>query len=143
SAPSSPCSSRRHCREGSRSRAIRAPAPDSWGLQALRAPRGPSPAQARIPRMSIESVAATPARRRYRPTPTIAASIGLHAAAAAAAVARPELWPWTLGAVAANHAFLGAVGLWPRSTLLGPNITRLPARSRERGEIAITFDDGP
>lgn len=33
--------------------------------------------------------------------------------------------------------------MWPRSTLLGPNIVRLPEGSRQRGEIALTFDDGP
>lgn len=92
--------------------------------------------------MTVE-VAAPAAARRYRPTPTIAASIGLHCAAGVAAALRPEVWPWAAGAVAANHALLGALGLWPRSTLLGPNITALPASSAARGEIAITFDDGP
>lgn len=36
---------------------------------------------------------------------------------------QPQPWPWALAAVAANHAFLEA--------------------ARARGEIAITFDDGP
>lgn len=92
--------------------------------------------------MTID-VAALEPRARYRPTATIAGSIGLHCAAGLGAAATPELWPWAAGAVAANHAFLGAVGLWPRSTLLGPNITRLPRASAARREIAITFDDGP
>jgi peptidoglycan/xylan/chitin deacetylase (PgdA/CDA1 family) len=48
-----------------------------------------------------------------------------------------------LGAVALNHAVLGAAGLWPKSRLLGPNWTRLPASSAIRGEVAITIDDGP
>jgi peptidoglycan/xylan/chitin deacetylase (PgdA/CDA1 family) len=38
---------------------------------------------------------------------------------------------------------LAAAGLWPRSQLLGPNWTRLPAPSSARGEVAITIDDGP
>ena len=38
---------------------------------------------------------------------------------------------------------LAAAGLWPRSQLLGPNWTRLPAASGDRGEVAITIDDGP
>jgi len=43
--------------------------------------------------------------------------------------------------VAANQALLCAQGLWPRSTLLGPNWTRLP---RDIGPaVAITIDDGP
>jgi len=48
-----------------------------------------------------------------------------------------------LGAVALNHAVLGAAGLWPKSRLLGPNWTHLPASSGVRGEVAITIDDGP
>jgi len=35
------------------------------------------------------------------------------------------------------------VGVWPRSTLLGDNILRLPPASIARNEIAITIDDGP
>jgi len=38
---------------------------------------------------------------------------------------------------------LGAIGLWPRSTLLGANLTHLPAQAIARAEIALTFDDGP
>jgi peptidoglycan/xylan/chitin deacetylase (PgdA/CDA1 family) len=48
-----------------------------------------------------------------------------------------------LGAVALNHAVLGAAGLWPKSRLLGPNWISLPASSAIRGEVAITIDDGP
>jgi peptidoglycan/xylan/chitin deacetylase (PgdA/CDA1 family) len=55
----------------------------------------------------------------------------------------PRVWPWTVGAVAANHAALTAAGLWPKSQLLGPNWIRLPAASGARGEVAITIDDGP
>jgi len=73
----------------------------------------------------------------------IVASFVLHAAAVAATIVVTEAWAWALGAIAANHAFLTAVGLWPRSRLLGPNYTRLPAASAARGEVAITFDDGP
>jgi len=86
---------------------------------------------------------ATLAGTRWRPTATVAASIGLHCAAGAATLVEPALWPWTVGGVAANHAFLGALGLWPRSTWLGPNWTRLPAASAARHEVALTFDDGP
>jgi len=55
----------------------------------------------------------------------------------------PKNWPWSLGVLAANHGILTAAGLWPRSRLLGPNWTRLPAASAARGEIALTIDDGP
>jgi peptidoglycan-N-acetylglucosamine deacetylase len=80
---------------------------------------------------------------RWRPTPVIAASMGLHGAALVSFGTHPELWPWALGAVAANHAALTVLGILPRSGLLGPNLRRLPPESASRGEIAITFDDGP
>lgn len=72
---------------------------------------------------------------------SLRASIGLHAAAAAAALAVPQAWPWALGGVALNHAVLAGAGMWPRSTLLGPNLRRLAAGCR--AEVALTFDDGP
>jgi peptidoglycan/xylan/chitin deacetylase (PgdA/CDA1 family) len=80
---------------------------------------------------------------RWRPAPLIGASLGLHAAALVTVLARPAAWPWALGAVLADHALLTAAGLTPRSHLLGPNWTRLPAVATARGEVAITIDDGP
>src|SRR5581483_7613027 len=79
----------------------------------------------------------------WRPSPLVCASLGLHAGALAAVLARPSLWPWALGAVFADHALLTAAGLSPRSALLGPNWTRLPLAAAARREIAITIDDGP
>lgn len=81
--------------------------------------------------------------RPWRPAPALKASAVLHTGAAAAALLRPEVWPWALGAIAANHAVLTAAGLWPRSRLLGPNLTRLPEAAARRGEVALTIDDGP
>ncbi len=83
-----------------------------------------------------------PARRPWRPAPLIRASVALHVAAAGAALARPQWWPWALSAVVADHLLLTAAGLWPRSKLLGPNWTHLPAASGA-ASIAITVDDGP
>lgn len=80
---------------------------------------------------------------RWPVPPLIQASLGLHVAAAGAALLVPGAWPWAAGAVVANHLGLTAAGLWPRSSLLGPNITRLPDVAAARGEIAITIDDGP
>lgn len=79
----------------------------------------------------------------WRPTGFLRGSAALHAAAAAGAVVAPALWPWALGAVAANQAAILAGVLLPRSRLLGANWTRLPASAAARGAIAITLDDGP
>jgi peptidoglycan/xylan/chitin deacetylase (PgdA/CDA1 family) len=80
---------------------------------------------------------------RWRPAPFIRASIALHLGAAILALLQPQAWPWALAAIGANQALLTALGLWPRSRLLGPNITRLPDACAARGEVALTFDDGP
>ena len=85
----------------------------------------------------------SPASSRWRPSPLVYASAALHVGAAAGTLVRPALWPWMLGAVALDHALLAAAGLWPRSGWLGPNLTRLPRASADRGEVAITIDDGP
>jgi len=82
-------------------------------------------------------------RQRSVRTPLLYGSAAVHLAAAAVTLARPRLWPWTLGVVALDHLLITAAGLWPRSDWLGPNWTRLPAQSAERGDIAITIDDGP
>src|SRR5258707_592615 len=59
--------------------------------------------------------------------------------------ARPPLWPWALSGVVADPLLLTAAGLWPRSRLLGPNLTRLPGAQRRGGApaVALTIDDGP
>jgi peptidoglycan-N-acetylglucosamine deacetylase len=80
--------------------------------------------------------------KRWKMPPFIQASVGVHGLAAASLLI-PGAWPWALGAVAANHAALTAAGLWPRSTVLGPNLLRLPAAAAARNEVAITIDDGP
>jgi peptidoglycan-N-acetylglucosamine deacetylase len=79
----------------------------------------------------------------WRPSPLLVASAAVHLGAAAALIARPRAWPWTLGALLANHVVLAAAGLWPRSQLLGPNWTRLPERAGLVPGVAITIDDGP
>jgi peptidoglycan/xylan/chitin deacetylase (PgdA/CDA1 family) len=85
----------------------------------------------------------TPAPRAWRPSRFLTASAGLHAAAAAALVAAPHHWPLAAAALIANHGVITGAGLWPRSRLLGPNLSRLPPAAARRGEVALTFDDGP
>ncbi|MFG6412868.1 polysaccharide deacetylase family protein [Roseateles sp. DC23W] len=75
--------------------------------------------------------------------PALRASLGLHAAAGMAALAVPGAWPWALGSVALNHVGLTAAGLWPRSRLLGPNVTTLPPTAVQRRQFVLTLDDGP
>ncbi len=78
----------------------------------------------------------------WRPSPLVLASLGVHGGALAAVLARPAAWPWALGAVLADHVLLTAAGLSPRSHLLGPNWTHLPAAAGARS-VALTVDDGP
>jgi peptidoglycan-N-acetylglucosamine deacetylase len=79
---------------------------------------------------------------RLLPSPLMKVSALVHVGAVASLV-RPELWPWALATVFADHLLLTACGLWPRSSLLGPNWTRLPRAAAARGQIAVTIDDGP
>jgi peptidoglycan-N-acetylglucosamine deacetylase len=98
-------------------------------------------------------------RRHWRPSALLHGSLALNLGAAAVVLARPRLWPWAVSAVLADHLLLAAAGLWPRSHLLGPNWTHLPAATPRGGRdaaaptttfapaaapsIAITIDDGP
>lgn len=79
----------------------------------------------------------------WNPSPFVQFSLLAHAAAGAGLLVIPGSWPWLLGAVAANQGVLIAAGLLPRTTLLGPNINRLPDAASARREIALTIDDGP
>src|SRR3979411_251746 len=86
----------------------------------------------------------TPQReQRWSPPPLLYASAAVHLSAAAGMLARPRVWPGARGDVSPNHVALAAAGLWPRSRLLGPNWTRLPAQGGAAAGVAITIDDGP
>ena len=79
----------------------------------------------------------------WSPSRLVRAATVLHVLAAAALIVRPDLWAWVLGAIAATHGAMAALGMLPRNRLLGPNLNRLPGTSAERRDIALTFDDGP
>ncbi len=81
--------------------------------------------------------------RSWRPAPAFTATLGLHVLALALVFARPSWWPWSVALIVFNHLWLTALGLWPRSRLLGPNQTRLSAAAAAAGYVAITIDDGP
>lgn len=83
------------------------------------------------------------AYRNWRPTWLMKVSILLTIAAPVAIAIRPDLWPWILAAVVADNLLLTFAGLWPRCSWVGSNWTSLPKASADRGEIAITIDDGP
>ncbi|WP_369655976.1 polysaccharide deacetylase family protein [Variovorax sp. V213] len=75
--------------------------------------------------------------------PAIRASAVWHVAAIGAGALVPGAMPWAIGAIVLNHALITGAGLTPRSSLLGPNVTRLPEAAGARGQVAITIDDGP
>ena len=83
------------------------------------------------------------AAQRASRTPFIHASIGLHVFMAGTITMQPSWWPMALATLIADHAVITGAGLWPTSTLLGPNLRRLPAAAIARNEIALTIDDGP
>jgi len=80
---------------------------------------------------------------RWHPPPLIRASAALHAAGAVAILVHPAAWIWVLSLIVANHAFLCVAVLFPRASLLGPNLVRLPQAAVRRREVCLTFDDGP
>jgi len=82
-------------------------------------------------------------RRAWRPAPLYWLAGGVHVAGALTWLARPSLWPWALGAMAADHVLNFGFSFVPGTSLLGPCVTTLPASARARGEVALTFDDGP
>ena len=81
--------------------------------------------------------------RRWSPPLLVRLSVVLHAAAAVTLAVHPELWAWPVGAIAANHLVIAGATLWARGSWLGPNLVRLPDAAARRGEICISFDDGP
>jgi peptidoglycan-N-acetylglucosamine deacetylase len=81
--------------------------------------------------------------RAWRPTVFLKFSFALHAVAVPLVLVAPPMWLWALAAVLCDHVVITLAALWPRSTLLGPNLVRLPDSAARRGEVAITIDDGP
>lgn len=77
------------------------------------------------------------------PTPFLAAAIVTAAVAVLILALAPTHWPWMIAILSLDLAAVTLAGLWPRSALLGENLTRLPEAAAQRGEVALTFDDGP
>lgn len=70
-------------------------------------------------------------------------SLAVHGLALLVLVLNWKLWPVSLAMILVNHLVLALAGLWPRSTLLGPNLRRLPAGAAAAKQVALTIDDGP
>jgi len=84
-----------------------------------------------------------PTPGRWRPSPLLVASAAMHVVGVAAVASTPSWWPTVLAALVADHAVVVASGLLPRCSWLGPNMRRLPPEAAARGEVGLTFDDGP
>lgn len=82
-------------------------------------------------------------KRTWVPAPAVWLSIWFHAVLVIAVAAVPSRWCWLLGALILNHLLLSGFGMWPKSRLLGPNLSRLPEACHRRAFVALTFDDGP
>ena len=84
--------------------------------------------------------------KRWSTSPFLTGSAALHGSALVGSLVEPSAWPWAVGAVAVNQTLICAAGMLPRSSWLGPNITRLPAAPNGPGgpgRVALTIDDGP
>jgi peptidoglycan-N-acetylglucosamine deacetylase len=70
-------------------------------------------------------------------------SAALHAAGLATVAVAPASWPWVVAVCVADHAAIYGAALWPKSGVLGANLVRLGPEAAARGEVALSFDDGP
>jgi peptidoglycan-N-acetylglucosamine deacetylase len=96
------------------------------------------------PRLQVDPDAASERRWPVTGYPlALKVTAAWHALAVVGCAAAPQMWPWWLAGTALNHATVTAAGLWPRSTLLGANLTRLPDTPLNANAIALTLDDGP
>ena len=69
--------------------------------------------------------------------------LAFHGLAVLACGWAPGRWMTWLGLLLAAHGVVMALVLQPRNRWFGANLTRLPPENVQRGEVAITFDDGP
>jgi peptidoglycan/xylan/chitin deacetylase (PgdA/CDA1 family) len=77
-----------------------------------------------------------------RAAPFVRFSAALHVGAFGLLLADPRAWPLVVATIIPDHLALAWGSLRPRSPLVGPNLTRLPAGAAP-GQVALTFDDGP
>jgi peptidoglycan/xylan/chitin deacetylase (PgdA/CDA1 family) len=85
----------------------------------------------------------SPQPTRWNPAPAIRFSFWFHIGGVLVAMAYPGYWLSVAVALVGNHVILGLLGMWPKSQLIGANLVRLPEAAARRGQVALTFDDGP
>lgn len=81
--------------------------------------------------------------RKWLPSALLKLSAGLHLVGVATLAAFPRTWPYVLSTMFADHVVIAGAAIWPRSRLLGPNMTSLPVEAARASRVALTFDDGP
>ncbi|MEM9556149.1 MAG: polysaccharide deacetylase family protein [Acidobacteriota bacterium] len=84
--------------------------------------------------------------RPWRPTPLLRAAAAWHLGVAGWALAGrldARRLRRAVGLVASSHAVLFAASVQPRAGWVGAATVRLSPASAARGEVALTFDDGP
>lgn len=91
--------------------------------------------QHRLPRESILAPL-----ERLLPSVWVKICALLHLAAIITIIVDYRWWAYSLAAVLVSHVILMLGSLLPRSRVLGPNWTRLPAGEQR---VALTIDDGP
>jgi peptidoglycan/xylan/chitin deacetylase (PgdA/CDA1 family) len=94
----------------------------------------------------MNSTSEPPAIRTWalmRASPVLAGLVALHVLTLLAIFVRPGAWLTWIALLLGVHAAVILLVLQPRNRLFGPNLTRLPAAAAQRGEVALTFDDGP
>jgi peptidoglycan/xylan/chitin deacetylase (PgdA/CDA1 family) len=87
-----------------------------------------------------------PARQslaRWLARPLISLSATVHLLVLIGVLVQPQRWLLAVFIILGNHLLLVALSLWPRSTWMDANITRLPAATTAPGGVALTIDDGP
>ncbi|SIT47038.1 Polysaccharide deacetylase [Paraburkholderia piptadeniae] len=97
------------------------------------------------PPLPRDAGSAEPVRRwpRAGNPPMFNATVAWHVLMFAGWIFAPSAWPWWVAGILASHLVVVTIGLWPRSSLLGPNWTRLPDTPRNADAVALTIDDGP
>lgn len=81
--------------------------------------------------------------RHWRPSLALQAAVVVHGLVIVWVGVRTSAWPAALIILGVTHALLAAAGLWPRSSVLGANLTRVPKTAAARQEVVLSFDDGP